>query len=79
MVKYYHAVYQYYYSFLHEFIIFVYFFDICKLYVKLAVIYNNNDIDYFKELKQNNKLETLEMNELRNLLKEQLICNNKAL
>ena len=43
------------------------------------LIYNNNDIDYFKELKQNNKLETLEMNELRNLLKEQLICNNKAL
>jgi hypothetical protein len=37
------------------------------------LIYNNNDIEYFKELKQNNKLETLEMSELRNLLSEQLI------
>jgi hypothetical protein len=36
------------------------------------LIYNNNDINYFKELKQN-KLETLEMTELRNLLKKQLI------
>ena len=43
------------------------------------LIYNNNDINYFKELKQNDKLETLEMTELRNLLKEQLIYNAKAL
>ena len=43
------------------------------------LIYNNNNIEYFKELKQNSKLETLEMSELRNLLSEQLISNAKAL
>ena len=37
------------------------------------LIYNNNNLEYFKELKQTNKLETLEMSELRNLLKEKLL------
>ncbi len=44
-----------------------------ELYEFVKKLIYNNDIEYFKELKQNSKLETLEITELRNLLKEQLI------